>query len=198
MNEKIKDSGTTQEFSTGAHRDNATGKGRCDLLPLKQVASAMANDKVLLLIDQFMETRDTIYLANAIRASAETLSQFRFKNIVREFNGFGISINMPDEEYEADQKLAILNACVAHMMLEASKLYESGANKYGANNWKLGMPVNRYIDSGVRHYLKTIRGDVDEPHYRGFVWNILCAMWTAENIPELNYNENPVPSDKKS
>lgn len=197
MNEKIKDSGTTQEFSTGAHRDNATGKGRCDLLPLKQVASTMANDKVLLLINQFMETRDTIHLANAIRASAETLSQFRFKNIVREFNGFGISINMPDEEYEADQKLAILNACVAHMMLEASKLYEAGANKYGANNWKLGMPVNRYIDSGVRHYLKTLRGDIDEPHYRGFVWNLLCAMWTAENIPEMNYNENPVPSDKK-
>ena len=32
-----KDSGATREFSTGAHRDAAVGKGRCDLLPLHGV-----------------------------------------------------------------------------------------------------------------------------------------------------------------
>lgn len=53
------------------------------------------------------------------------------------------------------------------------------------------MPVNRYLDSGVRHYLKTLRGDIDEPHYRGFVWNMLCAMWTADNLPEMNFKEEP-------
>ena len=30
---KIKDSGERREFSTGAVRDMAEGKGRCDLLP---------------------------------------------------------------------------------------------------------------------------------------------------------------------
>ena len=34
----IKDSGSTTEFSTGAHRDARTGKGRIDLIPL-EVAS---------------------------------------------------------------------------------------------------------------------------------------------------------------
>ena len=186
MNEKIKDSGSTQEYATGAHRDNPTGKGRCDLIPLKQASMAMGGDKVLMLIDTFMETGNTVHLANAIRASAETVSCFHFQNIVAEFAEKDIKIETPCCEHPADTKLAILNACVAHMLLEASKLYEAGALKYGANNWKLGMPVNRYLDSGVRHYLKTIRGDIDEPHYRGFVWNLLCAMWTAENLPETN------------
>ena len=69
------------------------------------------------------------------------------------------------------------------MMLEVSILYEAGAIKYGENNWQRGMPLSCYIDSGVRHYLKTLRGDDDEPHYRGFVWNMLGAMWTLNNVP---------------
>lgn len=34
----IKDSGNRREFSTGAVRDMAEGKGRCDLLPLTEVS----------------------------------------------------------------------------------------------------------------------------------------------------------------
>ena len=56
-------------------------------------------------------------------------------------------------------------------------------NNYLENNWKCGMPLKCYIDSGTRHYLKTLRGDNDEPHYRGFVWNLLGALWTIENVP---------------
>jgi hypothetical protein len=64
-------------------------------------------------------------------------------------------------------------------------------------NWKLGMPCDRFVDSGVRHYMKTLRGDIDEPHYRGFVWNLLCAAWTAVNKPELNKKSEPVRSNKQ-
>jgi hypothetical protein len=83
---------------------------------------------------------------------------------------------------------------MAHMILEVAKQYKIGSDFYGRHNWKCGMPVDRYIDSGVRHYLKTLRGDIDEPHYRGFIWNLLCAMWTAENLPEMNYKEEPQKS----
>ena len=72
---------------------------------------------------------------------------------------------------------------LAHMMLEVSYLFQDGAEKYGENNWQCGMPLKCYIDSGTRHYLKTLRGDDDEPHYRGFVWNMLCACWTIDNVP---------------
>ena len=72
------------------------------------------------------------------------------------------------------------------MFLEVAKHFEDGAKKYGENNWQKGIPVNCYIDSAVRHYLKFLRGDTDERHDRAFVWNILCCIWTVENMPELN------------
>jgi len=70
-------------------------------------------------------------------------------------------------------------------ILDVSKQYEDGAKKYSERNWERGIPVHCFIDSGVRHYLKWLRGDKDEPHDRAFIWNILGAIWTHENHPEL-------------
>lgn len=72
------------------------------------------------------------------------------------------------------------------MLLEVSKHFEEGAKKYGEYNWQKGIPANCYIDSAVRHYLKYLRGDKDEPHDRAFIWNIMCCIWTCINKPELN------------
>lgn len=69
------------------------------------------------------------------------------------------------------------------MLLEVAKHFEEGAKKYGENNWQKGIPVHCYIDSAVRHYLKWLRGDKDEPHDRAFVWNLMCCIW------EVDYRE---------
>jgi hypothetical protein len=71
------------------------------------------------------------------------------------------------------------------MILEVSHQYEDGMQKYGERNWEKGINLHCYIDSAVRHYLKFLRGDDDEPHDRAFCWNILCAIWTHKNKPEL-------------
>lgn len=72
------------------------------------------------------------------------------------------------------------------LVLETAVHYEEGAKKYDENNWKKGIPVKRYIDSGVRHYLKFLRGDKDERHDRAFCWNMMGAIWTCKHMPELN------------
>lgn len=72
------------------------------------------------------------------------------------------------------------------LMLEVSKHYESGALKYGDNNWKKGMNLHCYLSSAGRHFLKYKRGDDDEPHDRAFVWNLLGAAWTYTHRPELD------------
>lgn len=72
------------------------------------------------------------------------------------------------------------------MLLEVAKHFEEGAKKYGERNWEKGIPVRCYIDSAIRHYLKWLRGDEDEPHDRAFCWNILCAIWTCKHFPNLN------------
>ena len=74
----------------------------------------------------------------------------------------------------------------ANMVLEVAKHFEDGARKYGDNNWRRGIPVHCYIDSATRHYLKWLRGDVDEPHDRAFCWNVMCAIWTVIHHPDLD------------
>lgn len=78
------------------------------------------------------------------------------------------------------------NGDIYEMLLEVSKHYEDGAKKYSENNWMKGLPLHSFINSGLRHFFKYLRGDTDEPHDRAFVWNILGAIWTIQNKPELD------------
>lgn len=70
-------------------------------------------------------------------------------------------------------------------MLEVAIHYEDGARKYSDRNWEKGVPLHSFIDSGVRHYLKFMRGDKDERHDRAFLWNMLGTLWTYYNHPDL-------------
>ncbi len=145
----IKSSGSRREFETGAVRDIAEGKGRCDLLPLG-VISEMTGSNIFQNIEEYIREGNILALYRAIT------------------------------EFRIEKGWDIWTA-----LLEVSKQYEDGCNKYGDRNWEMGMPLHCYIDSGIRHYLKWRRGDRDEPHDRAFLWNILGALWTQQNKPEL-------------
>ena len=62
---ELKDSGARREFSTGAVRDVADGKGRCDLLPLVQV-SGIVDSFTISSLGRFMETGNWLRLRDAI------------------------------------------------------------------------------------------------------------------------------------
>ena len=86
--------------------------------------------------------------------------------------------------YQAlDEEIAQVE--IPKYILELSKHFESGAIKYGERNWEKGIPLSSYIDSAVRHYLKHLDGQEDENHFIAFVWNIICAIWTNNNLPEM-------------
>ena len=148
----LKDSGARRDFETGAVRDVAEGKGRCDLLPLDVVARIL-DSTVLYRINDYVRTGDLQNLRSAIRTFVS--------NDHKEWKDIFTTI------------------------IEVSKQYEDGCKKYGERNWEKGIPVHCYIDSGVRHYLKYLRGDTDEPHDRAFVWNMIGAIWTHCHKPEL-------------
>lgn len=63
----IKDSGNRREFASGAVRDMADGKGRCDLLPLEQVSALLDYNTVIYNIYQYQQTNDIDYIADAIK-----------------------------------------------------------------------------------------------------------------------------------
>lgn len=59
-----------------------------------------------------------------------------------------------------------------------AKHFENGARKYGIDNWKKGIPVRAFLDSGTRHAFKAIAGLEDEDHLSAAAWNFLCALET--------------------
>lgn len=65
---EILDSGNRREFATGAVRDRAEGKGRCDLMPLRVAAKIKGDDMILQELAYFMENpTNTTALYNALR-----------------------------------------------------------------------------------------------------------------------------------
>jgi hypothetical protein len=147
---KIKDSGERRVFQTGAVRDCAEGKGRCDLLPLAEVAGWM-NDPVLECVSEFIKTHDPVYLDGALCHLAVTYF-----------------------------------SCKADLVLEMAIHMEEGLKKYPERNWENGISIHSFVDSGVRHYLKVLRGDDDENRLRACVWNLMCCIWTMHNKPEID------------
>jgi hypothetical protein len=62
---KILDSGTRREFDSGAVRDVAEGKGRCDLLPLA-IISWIVDDHVLSWLNRYIREGDLKALDNVV------------------------------------------------------------------------------------------------------------------------------------
>lgn len=151
---EILDSGERREFETGAVRDMQSGKGRCDLMPLEQVATMISGDadvedEVIANVFEYQQTGDVNYIMQAIY-------------------DFCIARNWT----------------IPKALLELSKHFEQGVIKYGERNWEKGLPEYCYIDSAIRHYLKWMDGQDDEPHDRAVIWNLICLWWTHENITD--------------
>lgn len=162
----ILDSGDRTQFESGAVRDMRAGKGRCDLMPLDVVAYFLRDDN-----------EEPDYVLEAV---------YRFQ----------------ESDDISDLDSAIDHFCIARgwgpctALLETAVHFEDGAKKYGDNNWRKGIPVKVFLDSALRHYIKFLRGDKDEPHDRAVCWNLMCAMWTAKHKPELDdYRKETVPDD---
>lgn len=171
MEEKhILDSGARREFTSGAVRDIQEGKGRCDLLPLKQIGNFFT------------------YLSNVrdLPKDENNKKWVKYADILTSLDQFMKSGN---EEYIVE---AILIFCEGTFVdpytavLELSKHYEEGAKKYDERNWEKGISAHCYVDSAIRHLTKHLRGDRDEPHDRAFLWNMFGLFWTIENKPECN------------
>lgn len=156
----IGDSGARREFDTGAVRDIQEGKGRCDLLPLS-VVYVMCN-RAASLVPQ----------SGNVLAHIDMYQKYGEIGYLRQAIESFVSISNWDG--------------LIDMFLDVSIHFEEGAAKYGEYNWQKGIPSHCYIDSAVRHYLKWLRGDDDEPHDRAFIWNILCCIWTCIHKPDLN------------
>lgn len=151
----IKDSGNRTDFANGAVREIREENGRCDLLPLKQVAMLFENDYIVKTALEGID--DYIYNGkkDGIISALKSFCKVKYRDSIPE------------------------------MILAVSHHYKDALSKYPERNWEKGLPTHSFVDSGVRHLLKIARGDQDEPHNNAFVWNMLGILWNDEHHPEL-------------
>ena len=160
---RILDSGERRQFETGAVRDIQEGKGRCDLMPLEVVAKILNGD--------------SLYNPDLVVGRIALFKNSDYQETTHLYGAlFHFAERWPERRLD-------MTGVFADMFLEVAKHFEEGAEKYGENNWQKGLPVHCYIDSAVRHYLKWLRGDKDEPHDRAFVWNLICCIWEVDFSP---------------
>lgn len=192
----VKVDGEPDSFADGAKRNTKDGKGRYDLIPeqiwdvinraiyrayqptdLPQVESyseygyLYACKSSLLMCAYLTPTRESIMdlIINLVVDSAlsstvdfggiERMHEITFDDFIEEFN----------------------------LMLEKlAKHYETGAQLYGVNNWKHGIPIMEaekggcFLDSMRRHLKQYINGEQDEPHMISCIWNALGILWTMD------------------
>lgn len=106
-------------------------------------------------------------------------------------NGYVIKDSGNRTEFETgsvrDCKIGVgrmdLLPCTA--IIELSKHCEAGALKYGERNVDKGIPQHSFIDSGIRHLFKYLRGDRDENHLVAALWNIAWAVEQEHTKPHL-------------
>lgn len=152
----IKDSGERVSFETGAVRDIQDDKGRFDLMPLEFVS--------VIVLKGVSDKSKKEHIFNKLEKFQDETDDYMKYQILVGVLGQFIFAYYDDDAVEA--------------MLELSIHFREGAEKYGEDNWKKGIPEWSYFSSAVRHLLKCIRGDEDENHKRAFMWNIMCLMWT--------------------
>lgn len=75
---------------------------------------------------------------------------------------------------------------------EIARHFEAGAVKYQDRNWEKGIPLSRFLSSGLRHTFAVLENQHDENHAAAAAWNLLCFIATRARIaagklpPELD------------
>lgn len=74
----------------------------------------------------------------------------------------------------------------AEAMKRVAVHYENGAKKYGDNNWRLGIPSSRFMDSLLRHAYRYLGGERDEDHLAAIVFNAMAIIYNEETGSEYH------------
>lgn len=177
-NNNIKVDGTPETFEGGAIRCSKTGKGRYDLIPEEFVAALTSVNSMGLISevdDRMLDITDIIYSAYREKwvDFVRKLSIWEYYDLNQTKNNNKRSVILIDP---SDYPSAIND-----MLRQLAVHYENGAEIYGENNWKHGIPAESFISSCRRHLSQYIIGMNDENHFISAIWNAIGAWWVQNS-----------------
>ena len=180
---EIKMDGEKAEFEGGAIRYTKTGKGRFDLIPkdVYQLVLERAKD------EWFANDQWVCVKPDNVRAAAHSTLSSKWVDTI-----IGLIIQhyfWKDPERSLRETSCSYEHFLYYLDLAEKELaihYEKGAEKYGVDNWKNGIPATgggrggSFEDSGLRHLNQYFRGETDENHFAAALWNFWCGAWVME------------------
>lgn len=180
----IKMDGEKDSFEGGAIRYTKKGKGRYDLIPSQQIHDILSYAK--LNWDSIVgKDDDFCSIHNVLMSAYPDADDLTYDNYIE------IIINIIRYSYIAAAKNPIFNFFMigfVKMLKDLAIHYEMGAEKYGVDNWKKGIPETKgerggsFRDSGLRHLQQLLDGQTDEPHQIAAIWNFIGAMYVIRNL----------------
>lgn len=168
-------------FETGAVRDLQVDKGRCDLMPLAIIANL-----IRIWEDNFLDMShlsETELKSGMLKSINNYIYEGDPDNLLHSICYFTLYAITWCEMPQHDM--------LYYAILDVSKHYKNGLEKYGERNWEKGIPLHSYIDSGVRHLLKYFAHFKDERHDLAFIWNLLCCCHTELYINNKQLKDLP-------
>lgn len=158
-NNPIKMDGEPDSFDGGAVRYTKNGKGRLDLIPNNVCESILRKAW-----ESFYANEGTMSTSKSdiLKAAMSSISEVAFEDVIMFMTIFlycdaEISTDDAGEDtYDCPDFDTFVRA-YSEMVLDVAHHYEDGAEKYGINNWKKGIPVvggergGNFTDSMLRH-----------------------------------------------
>lgn len=180
---EIKMDGEKASFEGGATRYTKTGKGRFDLIPknvYESIAGQILTSRWFNFGASLISTPTVLTIVTGIHDES---NQYRFVDLIiaLTIHKYGPKPD-PNVMPMISEDQFMLYFC--EMERELAIHYEKGAEKYGVDNWKKGIPITggdrggSFEDSGLRHLNQYLRGMDDENHFIACIWNFWCAEYT--------------------
>ena len=173
-----KDSGARQQFETGSQRDTDEGKGRFDLVPYEALIEV--GNAIQEMDDHLPDTEDEA-LSQALAACTTAwlvTDENTLLDVLREVAAYSLlAISLEDGAtlYPTPDLWGI--ATIPYdAALRLAQLYERGATKYFPNNWRLGQPYSRVMQSMTRHAWQAASLFTDEDHKAAVAWNAIAVI----------------------
>lgn len=187
----VKVDGEPDSFADGAKRNTKDGKGRYDLIPeqiwdvINRAIVRASQPAELSTVNGYLNaSRSSLLMCAYLTPTRESIMDLIINLVVDsslsatdDYEGIELMHDLTFDEFIGEFNL---------MLEKLAKHYETGAQLYGVNNWKHGIPIMEaekggcFLDSMRRHLKQYINGEQDEPHMISCIWNALGILWTMD------------------